>query len=103
MDGYLRAHEKGTPLVAVRYEDLVDQRIQILSIVFDALGLPLTQSEQVLQAFEQHSQLDVSFDGRDQVKISEDEMQAFTALLEKHPRKLSTCMVLPDTLRPLPK
>jgi hypothetical protein len=103
IDGYLRAHEQDIPIVALRYEDLIDQRIPTLDLVLDAIGIPLTKREQALLGFERHSQLDVPFDGGDRMKIGEEEIQAIANLLEKHPQKLAPYMVLPDTLRPVPK
>jgi hypothetical protein len=103
IDGYLQAHEQGIPMVALRYEDLSDQRIPTLELVLDAIGIPLTKLEQALLGFEQHSQLDAPFDGGNKMEIGEEHIQAIVNLLEKHPRKLAPYMVLPDTLRPMPK
>ncbi|MBW4508988.1 MAG: sulfotransferase [Scytonematopsis contorta HA4267-MV1] len=103
MQRYLLLCQKGIPILAFRYEDLIVEKQQIVTAIFNYCGLPISEVANGCKAFEKDSQSgsDLSRENTskndrelDMLEIS----QKINALLQKHPQIKISDFIAPNTL-----
>jgi len=104
MQRYLSLYEQGIPSCAIRYEDLVANRHQIVTSIFEYCGLPISEVSNVCNAFEKDSQ---SGSNLSQEKTRHNDLeqseileirQKVNELLKKHPEIQTPDFIVPGTL-----
>jgi hypothetical protein len=104
MEWYLSQVARDIPAVAVRYEDLTRLREQVLTPLFSTCGLPESAVLGGLRAFERDSQAGSQIAREDPeaaqaFNLSDDQIRAVTAILERHPVLRTPDYVAPGTLQ----
>lgn len=95
---YMAKHEQGVPFLTVRYEDLNERREQTLKAVLTYCGLPTSNLEQAMQTFEADSQAGSAVARDVQANdLTPERIEAFLALLARHPRFNDPDFILPDS------
>jgi len=104
IQAYLRHHEHGVPIVALRYEDLNTHREAMLGEVLDQIGLARDQLTPALRGFERDSQADTGLrqtGGRtNQVTLDDAQVDEIVAALARLTPPLLPDVVLPGTVNP---
>lgn len=104
MTRYVEMYEGGFKPITIRYEDLVEHRDEMLSAIFERIGLPQTAVSQAKKAFEHDSQAGTKL-ARDEAKsgnviqLPDDVVESVHQLLAKHEHIRTPDVILPDTLR----
>jgi hypothetical protein len=104
MEWYLAQYERGIPILALRYADLNVHREQVVSEVFRYCGLPTAKAASTLDVFTRDSQAGTVL-ARDnpqegnQLRLSEEERNQVTSILQRHGVVKNTDFVAPGTLR----
>jgi hypothetical protein len=105
MEWYLAQQAKGVPALAVRFDDLNNEREQVLYSVFQYCGLPTAVGPQTLGVFAHDAQAGTPL-ARDnpnqgnQLQLSEEQCQEILRILNRHPMIQAPDFVVPGTLRP---
>ncbi|NEQ35484.1 MAG: sulfotransferase [Okeania sp. SIO3I5] len=104
MERYLELYQKGVPMLALRYEDLVKSPQQMIASIFEYCGLPNSEVTNACKVFEQDSQggSHLSRERTRKHQLTESEMievnQKIYRLLEKHPEIRTPDYIIPGTL-----
>lgn len=104
MERYLELSQKGVPMLALRYEDLVKSPQEMMASIFEYCGLPTYEITNVCKVFEQDSQAGshLSRNHTRKYQLTDLEMievkQKIDRLLKKHPEIQTPDYILPGTL-----
>lgn len=104
IEWYLTQVERGVPVLAVRYADLIQHREEVLQSVFGYCGLPASAMQLGLSAFDRDSQAGTKLarenpDVGNKLILSEDQLRSVTKILERHPVLNTSDFIVPGTLR----
>lgn len=103
MTRYISFYEEGFKPVAIRYKDLMEHQDEILSAIFEKLGLPRTTISQAKKAFERDSQAGTRL-ARDNaqsgntIQLPDDEIETVLRILSQQPIINRPDIVLSGTL-----
>ncbi len=104
MDAYLRCRAAGTPISAVRYEDLVDVPAQTLDALFDVLGWTTRAIGPALGAFGRDAQAGTELarvnGGPNPYRLTPAQRTSVDEQLRRHRPRWDTAPMLDGTLRP---
>jgi hypothetical protein len=87
---YMDVHQTNGEFLAMRYEDLMEQRDETLSAIFERVGLPVSAIEQAQKAFTRDSQAGTKL-ARDNaqsgntIQLPDEEIEAVLRILSQHP------------------
>lgn len=84
LEKYSAALAAGVPFLAIRYDQLADQRQQTLERVLRYCGLSLDTLDQAMHAYAQHSQAETPLT-QQQVPVSDAHIARFRAMLAQQP------------------
>ncbi len=105
MERYLEFYRKNMEICAVRYEDLVASKQQVVTSLFEYCGFPISEVEKACKAFEKHSQSGSSFSQERSLQINHktDKIleinHKISRLLIKHPEINTSDFIVPGTLK----
>ena len=103
MERYLSLSNEGTPICAVRYEDMIAQSEKVITTLFQTVDLPETAVSQTLHVFQKDSQAGSQL-ARDKVRtpqnntLSPENQQKIEKFLKSHPIIKKADYELPNTL-----
>jgi hypothetical protein len=103
MEWYLDQFDKGNPILAVRFADLITAREEVVEAVFRYCGLPLRNVRRALRAYNRDSQAGSPFaredpDQENQDALTESDIRSINALLGRHPVLNISDFTVPGTL-----
>jgi hypothetical protein len=104
LEWYLAQHDRGIPVLAVRYADLNTAREQVLSAVFTHCGLPTAAVKGTLDVFARDAQAGtllarVNPAEGNQLRLSEAQRREITTILQRHPVVKDSDFIVPGTFR----
>jgi hypothetical protein len=104
MEFYLAQVERGVPVLAVRYADLIQNQADVLKAVFAYCDLPLGVVQQGLKAFDRDAQAGTILARENpkegnKLKLTEEEIESITAVLQRHPVLKTADFTVPETLQ----
>lgn len=104
MESYLAQVERGIPVLAVRYIDLIQFREETVQQIFAYCGLPLSSVQLALNAFDRDSQVGTLLarenpQKENKITLSEEQVQSVMAILQRHPVLNTPDFNAPGTLR----
>ncbi len=102
MERYIASHERGMPVLAVRYEDLNTHREEVLCRVFEYCDLPVSEVQRALEAFSRDSQEGTSMErerpDEEPFSLSDDQVDEVVRVLARHPVINTSDFIAPGTL-----
>ena len=104
---YLEQHAAGTPMIALRYEEMISQQEAVVRALYDYCDLPTTPERLALgvKAFERDSQQGSSLARTNlkqdkQNQLTEEHLQEIHQLLADHPTIKTADFIVPGTIQP---
>ncbi len=104
MEWYLTQYERGIRALAVRYADLNTHRERVVSEIFAYCGLPTERAQEMLSVFDRDAQAgtDLARENPQEgntLRLSDEQQNAVTRILQRHPIVSASEFVVPGTLR----
>jgi hypothetical protein len=103
IESYLAHHARGVRSLAVRYDDLVNRREEVVGAILAYGGLPATLGPEILDVFARDAQAGTAL-ARDipnrgnQERLTDAEVAAVARILARHPVVRTAGFVVPGTL-----
>jgi hypothetical protein len=103
MHKYQQMHEQRMPMLAFRYEDLIEQPKFIVANILDYCGIPAADLDELMQVFDKDSQRGTSL-ARTAVRtdtnnqLTDTHLDQLRELLCNHPKLATPHVILPGTL-----
>jgi hypothetical protein len=103
VERYLAHHAHGAAACAVRYEDLISQREQVIGAILASCGLSAAAGPGVLEAFARDAQEGTMLaravpDKGNQERLTTAEVAAMARILARHPVVTTATFIVPGTL-----
>ena len=104
MEWYLAQVERGSPVLAVRYDDLSQHREETVRQIFTYCGLPLSSIKLALKAFDRDAQADTPLARENpregnKLRLTAEQVRSVTAILQRHPVLTTLDFDAPNTLQ----
>ena len=104
MEGVLAQVERGIPLLAVRYADLVESREKVLRSIFVYCELPPDGVQRALSAFDRDAQAGTALARENpkeanKLKLNDQQVRSITTILRRHPVLKQPDFGLPGALQ----
>ena len=101
---YLAQVERGIPVLAVRYADIIQHREEVLGSIFNYCDLPVSGMQLGLSAFDRDSQAGTKLarensNEGNMTALSEEQLRSVSVILERHPILNTSDYIVPETLR----
>ena len=103
MEWYLAQVDRGIPVLAVRYADIVRYREEVLQSIFAYCELPVDRVEQGLSAFDRDSQAGTKLARENPTEgntltLNGEQLRSISEILERHPILNTSDFIAPGTL-----
>lgn len=104
IEWYLEQIELGTPILAVRYQDLNQYREKVLKSIFTYCGIPKSRLSLGIRAFDRDSQADSHLIRKKEkeingLKLNVEQTLSVSSILNRHPVLSNTNFMVPGTLQ----
>lgn len=104
IEWYLEQVEHGIPALAVRYQDLVQDREEVLQSIFNYCGLPISSALLGLKAFDRDSQAGsqharINPKEGNKSKLNKEQVRSVSLILNRHPILSRPDFIVPGTLQ----
>jgi hypothetical protein len=104
MECYLKLHQQGVPMLAVRFKELISLPKQTIEEVFKYCDIPTTDLEVVFKILDRDSQAGTVLSRaniqKNPVELPDDFMAEVERILLEHPKIQTPHFVVPNTWRP---